>query len=374
MEDLYCIMHGDKTAATLSASGKCDILAAQFLPYDLYLEETNEKAGSSPGTDTLNTLVNNMVNFYAWCSSRLITLDRKYYKEIMGSIGVPQAATDRDRAQIALSYHCLSLTDIFWVKKSSEQATFDEINLYDNHLSNAFVDISLRGKQMTATNSELSQDLSTIGMFPKAWVRRPDGFYLYKDGDSASVENELLASRIARCFDCLQVLYEPGLFEGTKISMSRIFTSKEYSICTWEAYQIHQMNRDKDPVSSMLELDSYDFYMMNIIDYLVGNTDRHWENWGFLIDNETNEPVSLYPLMDLNQAFHQYETLEGANCQTVLPKIMTQKDAALEAVHTIGLNQKTAVNPSWFDGRDKDYTMFQKRLDLLQQASDNCSS
>ena len=25
--------------------------------------------------------------------------------------------------------------------------------------------------------------------------------------------------------------------------------------------------------------------MMNILDYLVGNTDRHWENWGLLVDN-----------------------------------------------------------------------------------------
>lgn len=22
------------------------------------------------------------------------------------------------------------------------------------------------------------------------------------------------------------------------------------------------------------------YYMMNIVDYLVGNTDRHWGNWG----------------------------------------------------------------------------------------------
>ena len=28
--------------------------------------------------------------------------------------------------------------------------------------------------------------------------------------------------------------------------------------------------------------------MMNILDYLVGNTDRHWENWGLLVDNETS--------------------------------------------------------------------------------------
>ena len=54
-------------------------------------------------------------------------------------------------------------------------------------------------------------------------------------------------------------------------------------------------------------------------------TDRHWGNWGLLVDNSTNRPVSLHPLMDFNQAFHSYEDLEGANCQTVFPERMTQR-------------------------------------------------
>ena len=33
-------------------------------------------------------------------------------------------------------------------------------------------------------------------------------------------------------------------------------------------------------------------------------TDSHWKNWGLLVDNSTNRPVSLHPLMDFNQAFH----------------------------------------------------------------------
>lgn len=37
---------------------------------------------------------------------------------------------------------------------------------------------------------------------------------------------------------------------------------------------------------------------------LIGNMDWHWRNWGLLIDNRTNRPVSLHPLVDFNQAFH----------------------------------------------------------------------
>lgn len=63
---------------------------------------------------------------------------------------------------------------------------------------------------------------------------------------------------------------------------------------------------------------------MNIIDYLTGNTDRHLENWGFIIDNRTNWCVSLYPLMDFNQCFKAYDNADGANCLKVYPNKQTQ--------------------------------------------------
>lgn len=355
MTEIYNIMHKDLAAASLSQNGECRIFSPEFMPYSLYLEE---------GSD-VDTHVNNLINFFAWCSERLLPLDRTYVKEILGSIGAPQAKSDRERAGIAISYHCLSLTDVFWVKKNDEELDFSGINLYDNHLSNAFVDISLRGRQISASNYELAPDLSTGGMFPKAWVRTDEGFLLYKDGSDKAVENEILASRIARCFDCPQVMYEESVYEDRKVSASRIFTDKSYSICSWGAFQIWAENHKIDPMQYILDLDEKNFFMMNIIDYLVGNTDRHRENWGLLIDNETNRPVSLHPLMDFNKAFEMYDTPEGANCQTVLPKIMTQKQAAEEAVSAVGLNQKKDVRKEWFRGRKQDLEMFGKRLGSL---------
>ena len=67
----------------------------------------------------------------------MLTLDRTYAKEILNSIGASQSVTDRERAQIALSYHCLSLLDVFWVKGEKENIRFEDINLYTHSLSNA---------------------------------------------------------------------------------------------------------------------------------------------------------------------------------------------------------------------------------------------
>lgn len=357
VKTVYEIMHGDCRVVEIDMQGHCEIYAAEFMPYNLYLDDSEED---------IDTLVNNVTNFNYWCATRILTLDRQYAKEILNSIGASQAVTDKDRAQVALSYRCVSLTDIYWVKEKDEAVGFQDINLYDNHLSNAFVDISLRGRQITVQNYELAQDLSTDGCFPKAWIRTEKGsFRLLKDGGSDAVEREILASKICQCFVCDQVIYQEEKYKGEKVSSSEIITSKEYSIVSRESFEVYAANHEIDAMQYILELDRYSYYMMNILDYLVGNTDRHWGNWGFLVDNRTNRPIGLHGLMDFNRAFFMYDTLDGANCQTVRPRHMTQREAAKEAVLRIGLNQQRDVEAEWFKGREQEYEMFLKRRNFL---------
>lgn len=93
------------------------------------------------------------------------------------------------------------------------------------------------------------------------------------------------------------------MFDGQKVSKSRIITSVDYSMVSMEAFEIYAANHDIYVMDFVLKLDAYSYYMMNLLDYLTGNTDRHWGNWGFLVDNRTNQPVRLFDLMDLNQTF-----------------------------------------------------------------------
>lgn len=114
----YEIMNGSQKAAEICKNGMCRIYQEKMLPYNLYLEEVSE--------NDIDGRVQNLENFYHWCSSRILTLDREYAKEILNSIGASQATTDRERARIALSYHCLSLMDIFWTKEKAEEQNFQK--------------------------------------------------------------------------------------------------------------------------------------------------------------------------------------------------------------------------------------------------------
>lgn len=360
----FMIMSQNRHVASIREDGTCTIYAKRFMPYDLYLETAEP--------NDLDTRLNNLENFYHWCASRVLTLDRKYAKEILNSIGAKQTTTDRDRAKIAISYHGLSLTDVYWIKSNNEKVSFEELSLFRHSLSDAFADVSLSGKQLTVQNTELltqndvAGDIGTQGVAPKAWIREDGVFYLLKDGDNRDVEAELLASKIAQCFPVKSVVYEPSSFGGKPVSRSQIITSEAFSITTMEAVEVYCLNHDQDPEAFVLKRDAHQFHMMNLIDYLVGNTDRHWGNWGFIVDNATNKLCGLYPLMDYNKSFLSYDTVDGARCQTIKSRRLSQREAAIEAVHAVGLNQLKEVPVSWFHD-SKCSNMFFRRLELLRK-------
>ena len=359
----YIIMHKDRRVASIRSDGSCTIYSASFMPYNLYLEKT---------ASDLEVRLNNLSNFTYWCASRILTMDRKYAKEILNSLGKKQAVTDRDRAEIAISYHALSLTDVFWVKKQYERVNYSEINLFDHSLSDSFVDVSLRGMSLTVQNvdfvdpRDVAGDVATQGVAPKAWVRKNGKFFLLKDGDRRDVEAELLASNIMDCFNIDHIRYLPEQYKDIDVTSSEIITSIDRSIVSMEYVQIYAQNHDQDYFRMILDKDAYAYYSMNIIDYLIGNTDRHWGNWGVWVDNRTNKMMGLHPLMDFNKAFTAYDTIEGAICQTS-PERLSQKEAAVEAVKQIGLNQIADVKPEWFNNNEW-YAMFNQRLDVLREA------
>ena len=282
--------------------------------------------------------------------------------------------TERCVAQVSTAGECKIYFEDFMpyglVLKESNDFDARINNVIGFHsLSNALVDIALRGHQMAVTNAHLlANDLSTGGCYPKAWVRKDDGFYLYKDGGQDAVEREVLASKICRCFDCHQVLYEQGMFENAPVSISKIMTSQRYSLVTYAAYDVYCTNHDWNTLDKILELDAHGYYMMNILDYLVGNTDRHWENWGLLVDNETNKPVRLHDLMDFNRAFQQYDTLDGANCLTVGKRHLSQREAAVEGVKKTSINQICEVSKNIFDTNDGWDKIYNKRWKVLVES------
>ncbi len=291
-------------------TGAVTIFNSKKIPYSLYLEST----------DNFDDRINNLMNFHHWCASRVLSLDREYAKEILNSCALSQGKTDKEKSETAWKYKCLSLQDSYWTKDEKEDCNWDSINLFHNSLSNSFVDVSLTGKNMSVTNTMLiAADCSTSGIFPKAWVRKEDGFWLYKGDKNDSVRKEVEASKILQKLGLNVLNYEYFRWNGEQVSACKCYTNENIGFVSIEEYEPNHPPLKRD----------VEYYTMILADYLVGNSDRHWGNWGYLVDNTGT--LSFAPIMDFNHAF---EAKSNNICkpELIYGEQKTELEAAYEAL------------------------------------------
>lgn len=312
------IMQKDTLVASFNiATGEAVVFHNNLMPYDLVLETDSD----------INVRFNNLDNFNHWCASRVLSLDRMHAKAILNSCGFTQSSTDKDRCQIALKYNCLSLSDYYWVQQDDEDKNWNRINLHNNSLSKVVVDVSLTGKPLTVNNYELiAPDCSTDGVFPKAWVREENGFYLYKGDVNGSVQKEVEASKILQKLGVPVLNYDYASWDNQPAAKCKIFTSPDVSYVTAEHYSY---NNDIDPL-----LDN-NFHYMNLATFLIGNSDNHWGNWRFLYNE--NGIIGLSPIMDFNHAF-EAEINSTSSPHQLLGRNCTQLEAAIEALKHVSIN------------------------------------
>lgn len=336
---------------TESVKGSVNIFNNKYLPFSLGIKES----------DDFDDRFNNLINFNAWCSKRVLPLDREYAKEILNYYGYSQGFTDAERSKIAIECRCLSLNDCFWLKASDERITWEDVNLFKNSLKDAVFEVALFGITPTITGKELAtSDLTTDGKAPKAWQRLGDEFYLLKGDKNDSVNKETEASQILDKLGFRPVVYTKETFDGRPVSKSRCFTDDRTNLVKAEWFNIWCMNHDLS-ISDFIERFRTQFDLMILADYLVGNSDEHSLNWGFLYDNDFNI-LGLNPLMDLDHAF---ESSPASPCLPMrfLGNNMTQPGAAVDVL---------TRHPEWLSGEmdlsGYKYGAFvEERIRLLQK-------
>lgn len=211
---------------------------------------------------------------------------------------------------IALT-HCLSLTDTLWVKSNRENVNWSQVNLYENNFDEVISKLSFDGNglfgiQMSTTSPELTTD----GAYDKCWLNEKDGIHLIKTG-SEGVRNaglepygEVLASQVFEKI-CQSVKYTLRRFDGKVVSDCKLFTNQEFG---YKPVSLFLRNGVKYGLPETLEIyrdfnceDA--FRRMVVADCITLNSDRHFGNFGFFVNNETFERTVLNPCFDFNMAF-----------------------------------------------------------------------
>ena len=234
--------------------------------------------------------VANDETLWTWLARRTVPRNRRNIEELMARIGL----SSRNVKGIIELCRGLSLNDVYWVVPDDCEDSWKDFNLYENDFSNAIAQMAFSGvgpdfrEQWTS-----SPEFTTNGMLAKCWRRIDGNVLLYKSGTEGASNtgfepySEFYASQIAEAMGLGHVAYGLSRFKGRLCSTCPLFTSDRYGYVP--AGRV--VSRDE-------ALADPRFADIFFFDAVIFNTDRHMGNFGYLVDNDTNEIVGAAPIFD----------------------------------------------------------------------------
>lgn len=279
-----------------------EVLREDLLPY--YLRSNIKK---SPN---MKDIMYNVQAVKSYLSSRMLSLSRDNAKKIYAVYQIPQTDTIDNRVDICIRCKGVSIQDSYWIQDEDDTGRWEDINIRENKLKD-IIDLSLGGYSPTITTSPICPELTTKGLFRKGWVRMGNTLYLIKSDktkDSVNTRMEILASEIMECFENTieSVTYvgdDKDMMDGMgHVSICKNFVGEEYSFV--EAWEVMDYCRrcGIDFRKYCLERWGAEFACIPVLDYIIVNTDRHTQNYGFMMNNQTGKIEHLAPLFDFNCA------------------------------------------------------------------------
>lgn len=228
---------------------------------------------------------------WSWLRRRIVPKNRYYIEAMLGRLGIAQ----KDTRSIIELCKGLSLNDVHWVVPEGFNGLWRDSNLYDNEFSPTLALMAFTGIGKTGLGdaASTSPEFTTNGMLAKCWRRRGGVPCLYKSGTEGAANlgfepySEFYASQIAAALDLPHVTYGLEKFKGRLCSTCPVFTSDKFGFIPAGAL-----------LSKEEALADPRFRNIFLFDALIFNTDRHLGNFGFLVDNDTNEIAGIAPLFD----------------------------------------------------------------------------
>lgn len=314
-----------------------------------------------------------------WLKQRTIPKNRAYVNSFLSKCGLH---INRPMNIIRVSKG-LSLNDCYWVVEEGFNGTFEKYNLYDNRFSQLLALIAFTGYGSSVRTSLVScPEFTTNGMLPKCWRRVNGTIRLYKGGTSGASNtgcepySEYYAAQIAEVMGINSVSYNLSKWKGELCSVCDLFTSKDYSylpigrmvtVGGMEAVREYYQSLGKEYIDAL--------NTMLVFDAVIFNTDRHFGNFGFMVNNKTNKITASAPLFDHGNAPFNYagrDDLENfaaleAYAATLMPCTYDDFTGTAKKALTPELREGLRHLLDFKFKKHPRYNLPDKRLKLLEQ-------
>lgn len=239
-----------------------------------------------------------------FCSDRILTLNRGYCKEILTACGIE----DQSDINICIMCKALSFRDNYWISRTNKKETWEEYNLYNNNFSLNISHIALTGNMQhiaVADDKIFTGELTGKGTKAKCYYRTDNKVVMIKSETKAEILSEVITYYIAQALGIACSRYEFRNIFGKECSVCEIMTCEERELIPCRDilsyFNTNQMSYQGDYYNFFMSVDPINFIRMQILDYVVLNTDRNRDNFGILVYK--GRMLGLYPLFDHDSCF-----------------------------------------------------------------------
>ena len=231
-----------------------------------------------------------------WIESRYILAYRVETEKFLATLGISNI---EDFITVT---KCVSLNDTFWVKPLDSGVSWKAVSSYRNPINKAISDYSFTSK-LESKNIGSSPDFSTDGNFPKCWKREGNCFYLLKAGTSGAYNSgyepysEVFAYQLEKHLKLNAIEYKLTRHKGVVASKCKSLCSEEIGLISLRQYK-SIVNTDFEWLVN--NFNCRHIHEMLLLDYLLCNTDRHFGNIWFFVNNNSQKVIDFTPLGDNN--------------------------------------------------------------------------
>lgn len=260
-----------------------------------------------------------------WIVARGIPLARPQASAALKAIGTSSPS------DLMLQMRGASLSDCYWFRGADDDAKWGDVNFFEHGFSSN-LGLALAGSSDSSEGAvgrikdegllaHRSPDAAVNGNLPKRWVILPDGIRaLLKSGKPGNLfmepVNEVAASKVCGC------LLEPDEYVPYRLVDNPAGIPAYLSSCPCFVAPGLEFVTGHDVMASVRKDNSASLYerfarecerrglgkarkalsKMLAIDHLIDNWDRHWGNFGILMNAETREWLGMAPLFDMGES------------------------------------------------------------------------
>lgn len=239
-----------------------------------------------------------------WWTDRSIPASRSGVREALETLKITSTKI--------LLVRCwgLSLSDQYWIRPEDSDLTWDSVNFFENDFSDDIGDVLFGAKKKTDGLDFSSPDNTSDGNLKKRWKIINGKRCLIKGGSNPFRQqpfNEVIASEIMERLDIPHVPYTVMWNKGAPYSVCEDFITENIELVpAWRILKTQKKDNSTSVYQHFINCcntlgikDAVPYLdRMIVLDYIIANEDRHFNNFGVIRHAETLEWLGFAPIYD----------------------------------------------------------------------------